>query len=117
MRRLDSILVSEDVFNMAADCFITPAARTDHNSVTLEILCVTFSHGPSYWKFNNCLLNDKKYVDMINTLIDEELALNNGLEPPIKWDLSKVKIREAVMKFAKQRSHDKKNHLKNKLQV
>ena len=52
----------------AAEIDIIPAIKTDHSAVILNIL-LQFSfnnlRGPSYWKFNNSLLYDKSYVELI----------------------------------------------------
>ena len=48
---------------------ILPSYRTDHSQIVLQFDFGKFEKGKSYWKFNNSLLKDQKYVSEIKDLI------------------------------------------------
>ena len=45
--------------------------RTDHSAITLKLKLQESVRGRGYWKFNNSLLKDKKYVDEVKRIIEE----------------------------------------------
>lgn len=44
--------------------------RSDHSSVTLQFKLNAFVRGRGFWKFNNSLLYDKEYVDIVLKIIN-----------------------------------------------
>ena len=69
--RLDFYLVSNSIFSFATDSDIVPGYRTDHSGIILKIKLQENEHGKGYWKFNNTLLKDKKYIEEIKNTIKE----------------------------------------------
>ena len=45
--------------------------RTDHSAITLKLKLHENERGRGYWKFNNSLLKDKKFVEETKQVIDE----------------------------------------------
>jgi len=71
--RLDHLFVSNRPSNRIYESKIIPNIYSDHSAVVLSI---SFSEhepprGPGFWKFNNSLLSDTKYVELLNFLIPE----------------------------------------------
>ena len=57
---------------MISSCKINPSFHSDHASVEMNI--ETFSsnvRGKGVWKFNNTLLKDINYVQIINDVIEK----------------------------------------------
>ena len=54
---------------------ISPGYRTDHSLVNMNIKFSTIKRGSGYWKFNNELLKDEKFVTMIKNKIIETVKL------------------------------------------
>ena len=80
----------------AAEIDIIPAIKTDHSAVILNTLPqFSFKRGPSYWKFNNSLLSDKSYVELIQREIN--LILTDPppelTDPRARWEFLKYKIK------------------------
>lgn len=69
--RLDYFLISETLLASTKACKIDTSYRSDHSPITLEIQFVEFKHGKGLWKFNNSLLKDIEYLDIINKKINE----------------------------------------------
>ena len=68
--RLDYFIVSENLLQKKASAEIEPGYRTDHAIITLEIsLSDTNLRTRTYWKFNNSLLKDNKYIEETKKLI------------------------------------------------
>ena len=72
--RLDFFLISRHLNYLISNCSFKPGYKSDHSLISLNIdLLDTHKSGKSYWKFNNSLLHDNTYVQ----LIKEELKMLN----------------------------------------
>lgn len=69
--RLDYFLISESLFMDVVETKIMPGYKTDHSLVFIEFDFGKFTRGKSFWKFNNSLLKDKKYVEEIKKTIED----------------------------------------------
>ena len=67
--RLDFFLISDSLLPYVEKASILPACFSDHSPVLLEVDFAKFKRGRGFWKFNNSLLKDTKYVEMIKNLI------------------------------------------------
>ena len=68
---LDKFLVSKDLFSPNCLCEITPCPRSDHDFVSfLFEIPDAIKLGPGVWKFNNSLLDDKQFCDIIRSHVD-----------------------------------------------
>ena len=63
--RLDYFLISTELSSDVKECTIKPGYRSDHSLITLSLKKQEFVRDRPYWKFNNSLLTDKKYVQCI----------------------------------------------------
>ena len=69
--RLDFFLVHDTIFQYVTHTDIVPGYRTDHSAITLKLKLHEGERGKGYWKFNNSLLKDMKYVEEIKNVIQE----------------------------------------------
>ena len=69
--RLDFFLISDDLLPSLKDSNIETSYRTDHSIITLNLVFNDFKGGKGLWKFNNSLLYDKEYLDMVKNKILE----------------------------------------------
>jgi exonuclease III len=67
--RLDYFLISDCCVPDVLNCVIETGHRSDHSLVTLIFKTTDFKRDRPFWKFNNSLLYDKKYVDEIKKVI------------------------------------------------
>lgn len=117
-RRLDYIFISEAVLNSVNFCDIKSVAHSDHRLVQMKFMLTNIKRGPSYWKCNDSLLTDQLYLDTINEAIETFKSESTDLEPRLRWDLCKVKIRECSITYSierKRKNTNKKFILENKL--
>ena len=70
--RLDMFIASSTILDIINKCEIRLSYRSDHSITELEILLNKFNHGKGVWKFNNSLLENTKYLNLINKIIVEE---------------------------------------------
>ena len=70
--RLDYILTSSSMIDIIDSCAIKSSYRSDHSPVEITISLDSFIRGRGTWKFNNSLLKNKDYLNLINQIIDEE---------------------------------------------
>ena len=69
MARLDYFLVSNSLFNSVNDSYFEASYRSDHSMVILSIKLQEFKKGKGLWKFNNSLLYNKEYVEVVKKTI------------------------------------------------
>ena len=87
---------------------IIPCVLSDHDYVTLHLQIKKQKIGPSYWKFNNSLLNNQEYVVTLNEKFQE--WVNEYVKKDDKkmlWDCLKFKIREFTIPFSKKKKCEK----------
>ena len=76
--RLDYFLISEDILSLNPQSDILNAYKSDHNMICLNITKSSQKRGKGLWKFNNALLENQDFSDMIRSeiiLIQETYAL------------------------------------------
>lgn len=71
MARLDFFLATEDLLSVITDAEILPKYKSDHSPVLIRLLNKQNTHGRGYWKFNNSLLKDTDFVQMVKKVIKE----------------------------------------------
>lgn len=67
--RLDYFLISEELFPEVTNVKIDSAYRSDHSIVVLSLKKLQIKRDRPFWKFNNSLLKDINYVNVIKKLI------------------------------------------------
>ena len=78
-RRLDYFLISDELQSYAEQVNIIPTPSTDHSAVTLRIKSLPgVKNGPSFWKFNNSLINDNNYIRETKNVINNCKVKNIG---------------------------------------
>ena len=65
-------LVSQDLCRLATSCKIVHAAETDHSEILIHFKNENANQrkGPGFWKFNNSLLKDEKYINNLRNNLD-----------------------------------------------
>ena len=60
------------MLDIIKNCDISLSYRSDHSIQQLDIILNNFNLGKGLWKFNNSLLENKDFLTLINSIIDEE---------------------------------------------
>ena len=112
MRRLDYILCNESFLEKIVSSTISNMPYSDHRAVIIDASYNINVRGSGFWKFNNALLKDKKYIDMINETIESMVLINVNASPHILWDYCKKVIKDKSkiygQNIAKKRNKEKK---------
>ena len=68
-------------------------------------------HGPGFWKFNNALLEDDDYKEMIRELYPSLRKKHSSTQDKqLFWELTKMVIKTATISFSKGRSKTINTH-------
>ena len=111
--RIDMIIVKESLLNVMEKTMIKAGFMSDHNFTTLTISVNNEARGPGTWKFNNMLLRDKTYVNMIKEMMAKEIEENNKYEDKgFLWDYIKMRVRSETMIFCGKLQKEKKANMK-----
>ena len=104
--RIDLWCISDQLIYNVTDSVIELGIRSDHSTITLNLkLFDTTKPGKSYWKFNNSLLEDKLYVDLINSyLLEQDTELDDIIDKRLAWEILKMKIRRMTITFSIRKS-------------
>ena len=104
--RIDFLLIAKNLKSYVRKADIEPSIAPDHRTVYLSLsLPESSRRGPGFWKFNNSLLDDDEYLDMVRglyPLLREKL--NDIQDKRITWELLKMEIRSATISFAKRKA-------------
>ena len=71
--QLDFFLTSNTITDLINKCEIKPGYKSDHSFIALKIIQNKFTIGKGIWKFNNNLLRNEDYIELINKVIDNEI--------------------------------------------
>ena len=69
--RLDYFLISENFMPSVQSHNILPSYRSDHSTVILSFQINDFKRGSGLWKFNNSLLRDREYINIVKDCIQQ----------------------------------------------
>ena len=83
MRRLDYLLIPNDLQFEVKSCEILAPFQNDHSPAFLKLKSFVDegTRGPGHWKFNNCLVNDATFIDEMHDLINK--VSSNFNEPSL----------------------------------
>jgi exonuclease III len=112
--RLDYVLVSDSLCSKTSSTSIAPGFCSDHSLVLGELkLGGVPVRGKGYWKFNNKLLDDTKFVDLIkNKLKDGTYSVELGDDDTLNWDTLKMMLRRDSITYSIHRSKEANKYSK-----
>ena len=119
--RLDYFLISNELSNLASDCSIIYAPKSDHSAAQINLIAEEFKQkkGPGFWKFNTSFLEDHQYVTELRENLPEFKSKYQSVEDlGLRWDLIKMEIRGFTIKYSKikaRKRRDEEKTLQNKM--
>ena len=107
-RRLGYFLISDQLQEQTGLIDVLPSVQSNHSTIVIRIDGLKDDvKGKSYQKFNNSLLNDKTFVNLMK---DEILISSNVLHefthPRVKWDFLKYKIWQFTKDYATRKTKE-----------
>ena len=108
-RRLDFWLVDNALQEEIDRADIVPSTKSGHSAILLSINGIEEQiHGPSFWKFNASLLDDKDYVTLINSKYEVWVKEFKDIDDSrLFWDLIKYKIRQDTIFYSKCKARER----------
>lgn len=100
-RRLDFWFIDNALQEEIDQADIIPSIKLDHSAILLSINGIEEQiRGPSFWKFNASLLDDKDYVTLINSRYEVWVEEFKDIDDPrLFWDLIKYRTLREMSNF------------------
>ena len=92
-----------------SECYnLRTSIAPDHKSIFLSLeITSEFQRGPGLWKFNNTLLKDENYKELIEFYYPQILEKYSEVaEKQLRWELIKTELRSTTIKYAKKKRSD-----------
>ena len=109
-QRPDYFFASNDFQESVAKVDVLAAVASDHSAIRLT-LCESkeLIRGPSYWKFNSSLVNDKIYVENLNNELTQYTNETTQMtDPRVRYDFLKFKIKVFSRKYSNEIAKSRK---------
>jgi len=108
-RRLDYFFISNSLQDSVLNSDILTSLSSDHSPVLVSFDdTITESKGSSYWKFNSLLLKNPEICAEIIDVIKKTKREFESIDPQLKWELVKYKVRCVCIDASKRLAKEKK---------
>ena len=117
--RIDYFLVHDSLIDLVSNCEIVSGKNSDHSFVVLELRLIKSLRGPGSWKLNNTFLNEKEYLDEVNSIIMDIKTVSTQ-DASLKWDIMKNNVINFSKDYGKSKAKirkDKTLELERKIQT
>ena len=112
--RIDFFLISRPLSCCVKNAEIRTSIAPDHKSIFLNIeIKNEFARGPGFWKFNNTLLEDENYKELIEFYYPQILVKYREItDKQLLWELIKMELRAKTIKYSKEKRSKLRNEEK-----
>ena len=99
--RIDRFLLAKSLVSNVSFCEILPCVLSDHDFVKLDFSLDNLTkRGPGVWRFNNSLLSDPDFKNLVSSAIaDFKLKISCFDSLRDWWDSLKIEIRKVCVNF------------------
>ena len=88
------LLTNRSIASQVVEVGTKTSIAPDHKAVKLRFNLINSKRGPGLWKFNNSLLKDETYVNLISDSYPDIIQKYSNInDPKLKWELIKMEIR------------------------
>ena len=103
--RIDYFFISNPITANVKNAEIRASIAPDHKATFLSLeIQGDFKRGPGSWKFNNQLLEDENYVQLVNKTYPEILEKYKDLQNKrLLWEMIKMEIRAFTITYSKKK--------------
>ena len=115
--RIDFSLVSKGFSNCITNITYIPAFKTDHSACHLTVEINKNKRGAGYWKLNCSLLENKDFLDIIGTTIENSLTSNADLNPISKWEKLNSDVVKTAINFSRRNQSEKRLVISQLLEI
>ena len=112
--RIDFFLISRPLSCCVKNTEIRTSIAPDHKSIFLNSeIKNEFARGPGLWKFNNTLLEDENYKELIEFYYPQILVKYREItDKQLLWELIKMELRAKTIKYSKEKRSKLRNEEK-----
>ena len=109
--RINFFFISRPLSCCVKNTEIRTSIAPDHKSIFLNIeIKNEFARGPGLWKFNNTLLEDENYKELIEFYYLEILVqYSETTDRQLLWELIKIKLCVKTIKYSKEKRYKLRN--------
>ena len=104
--RIDFALVSGGLDQYIQMTQYVSSIYTDHRGLYLLLEVLDTERGTGYWKLNNSLLQDAKYIEQMNQEIRKSIISAGLKEPKEKWEIIKQRIKSNSIDYSRKKARD-----------
>ena len=104
--------ISKQLKDRVKESKILPNIYSDHSAVSLSVFFQEsdLPRGSGFWKFNNSLLSDTNYVELLTFKIPEFAKKYNHVDDKgLYWEMIKMEIRAFTVAFSKKKAKQKRD--------
>ena len=103
--RIDFFLVSNSLCESVLEVDTKASIAPDHKAVKLCLQLLSYNRGPGLWKFNNSLLDDERFINLINANYPKILDKYREIQDKrLLWELIKMEIRGLTIPYSKNKA-------------
>ena len=106
--RIDFALISAGLDQKVKHVQYLSSIKTDHRALYMVIDTQLFERGTGYWKMNTSLLQNKNFVETMNSEIEKTLEASKNKSQIERWETLKSRVKKASIDFSKQQSSEDK---------
>ena len=110
-RRIDYIFASKFLMPFLQSCEIVSIGHTDHRLVFCDLRFYKFKKGKGIYKMNDSLFLDSTFKNTMSNLIKQNIEDLSDIEPILKWNVIKKRVKELSQQFGKYNKIKQKNEL------
>lgn len=112
--RLDRIYIPNALLSSTLACKILPCSLSDHSAVSIPIQPhPSYCKRSAYWHFNNSLLEDRTYTEIIqNFWLSWKNKQNEFPNICVWWDFGKTQIKSLTQMYSRKIAKEKRDILK-----
>ena len=109
--RINLFLIAQSLKLYIRTAVIRSLIAPDHKAIYLSVeINDAFHCGPGTWKFNNQLLEDENYVQLITECLPRILAKYQEVEShQLLWELIKMEFHAETITYSKAKHRELKN--------
>jgi len=109
--RIDFFLIAQSLKSNIRTAEIRSSIAPDHKAIYLSVeINDAFHRGPGTWKFNNKLLEDENYVQLITGCLPRIQSKYQEVEShQLLWELIKMEFRSETISYSKAKRKEFKN--------
>ena len=106
--RIDYFLISDCLMNKTGSAEIHPCTLSDHSSITIQINTESQKRGPGMWRFNNTLLNNDAFIEMMSLQLNKIKDIYGYYDPVELWEILKSEAVSKSKLFSKSKAKSDK---------